>query len=113
MVSNIWYVHLDLGTAHHTYGYRAILHDADTYRDPESFNPRRFLNPDGTLNKHVPRPDAAFGYGRRICPGRYFALRSLWMTLANVLAVFSIEKAIDKDGSVIEPSAEFENNFIM
>lgn len=97
VVSNIW----------------AILHDENTYPDPERFDPHRFLNPDGSLNARVPRPDATFGFGRRICLGRYFALHSLWMALANILAAFRIEKAVDEDGRVVEPSGEFEGNFII
>lgn len=89
------------------------MHDENTYPDPESFDPHRFLNPDGSLNTRVPRPDATFGFGRRICLGRHFAMRSLWMALANILAVFRIEKAVDEDGRVVEPSGEFEGNFIM
>ena len=47
----------------------------------------------------------------RICPGRYFALDVLWLTIANILATFSIEKAVDDDGNVIEPVDEFVSGF--
>ncbi|EKM51548.1 uncharacterized protein PHACADRAFT_176971 [Phanerochaete carnosa HHB-10118-sp] len=85
----------------------AILHDEERYPDPDVFNPRRFLDGEGRLRKDVPDPTDAFGYGRRICPGRYFALDVVWLAMANMLAVFSIEKPMDEQGNVIEPTGEY------
>jgi hypothetical protein len=48
-----------------------------------------------------------FGYGRRICPGRYFADSSVWLIIARTLAVFDISKGLDDNGREIEPSALF------
>lgn len=49
----------------------AVLHDPEVYgAHPERFRPERFLTPEGAMNPKVPDTDAAFGYGRRICPGR-------------------------------------------
>ncbi|KAJ7222133.1 cytochrome P450 [Mycena pura] len=67
----------------------AMLHDREVYADPDEFKPDRFI-PQGT--EHV-APDparAAFGFGRRICPGRYFADDSIWIAISNILHVFSI-----------------------
>lgn len=86
---------------------RAILHDEERYPDPEPFKPSRFLTADGQLNPEVPDPSEIFGYGRRICPGRYFATDVVWLAAANILASFFIEKRVDKFGNVIEPSGEF------
>lgn len=70
---------------------RWFTHDPDTYADPLSFNPSRFLpTPTST---HPPEPDPrafVFGYGRRICPGRYVADNALFLTIAQTLAVFDI-----------------------
>ncbi|EOA83066.1 uncharacterized protein SETTUDRAFT_155669 [Exserohilum turcica Et28A] len=66
----------------------AFMHDPSTYRDPFIFRPERFLGPEAELD---PRGHV-FGYGRRICPGKYMAERALKITIASTLAVFSIEK---------------------
>ncbi|KAJ7664491.1 cytochrome P450 [Mycena polygramma] len=90
----------------------AILHDENVYPDPYSFKPERFLLPDGTSNPAVRSPDAAFGYGRRLCPGRHMATASLFITVASILAAFDIKKALDEHGREIEPSYEFDSGFI-
>ncbi|KAJ7113941.1 cytochrome P450 [Mycena epipterygia] len=79
----------------------------EMYPDPHSFKPERFLL-DGKLNPAVRDPEtAAFGFGRRICPGIHMALSSLWIMIASMLATMNINKAVDKDGKVIEPSYEY------
>lgn len=93
---------------------RAILHDETTYSDPEKFNPYRFLTSTGELDKSVPIPDIAiFGFGRRICPGRFFGLQVVWLNIANLLATFSFEKRVDDTGRIIEPSGEYTHDLIM
>ncbi|KAJ7749720.1 cytochrome P450 [Mycena metata] len=84
----------------------AILHDEDMYPDPHSFKPERFLL-DGKLNPAIRDPDAAFGFGRRICPGRNMATSSLWITIASILSTFNISKATDDYGDVVELSHEY------
>ncbi|KAE9399831.1 cytochrome P450 [Gymnopus androsaceus JB14] len=125
-----WRPVIPLGIAHHTAsadiykGYYipadtivmgntwAILHDPATYgEDVDQFRPERFLNPDGTLNSTIPYPDAAFGYGRRICPGRVFAHSAVWLTVASLLACFDLSKVSDKDGVAIEPSTDSVDGF--
>lgn len=63
--------------------------------------------------KDITVPESVFGFGRRICPGRYFVLQALWLTMARVLAAFKIEKPIDSEGKIIEPSGEFSSGVIM
>jgi Cytochrome P450 len=58
---------------------RAMSHDENVYKDPENFIPERFLTEDGKVNPSVRNPmDAAFGFGRRMCPGKHIALASIW-----------------------------------
>ncbi|KAJ7036666.1 cytochrome P450, partial [Mycena alexandri] len=89
----------------------AILHDKDVYPDPHSFKPERFLL-DGKLNLAIRDPEAAFGFGRRICPGRNMATSSLWITIASILSTFNISKATDDNGNVVELSHEYNPGLI-
>ncbi|KAJ7888842.1 cytochrome P450 [Mycena leptocephala] len=81
----------------------AILHDEVMYPDPYEFKPERFLL-DGKPNPAIRNPDAAFGFGRRMCPGRHMATSSVWIAVASILATFDITKAVGEDGKVIEPN---------
>lgn len=92
------------------------MHDPTTYPDPSTFNPERFLcrTPDGelALDPNVPDPShAAFGFGRRICPGRFMAYQSVWLTLASLLCAFHIERSKDGRGVPIVPSGEYDWGF--
>ncbi|KAH7013861.1 cytochrome P450 [Ilyonectria destructans] len=79
-----------------------FLHDPQTYSDPSSFDPDRYLQP-----RNEPDPaNEAFGYGRRICPGRFLADDSLFITISRLLAAFDIEKAVDNLGNKIDPKIE-------
>jgi cytochrome P450 len=77
--------------------YRAILHDSSLYPEPDVFKPERFLNPDGT-SREDPALVSAFGYGRRICPGRHFADATLFITVASLFSVFNIQKGQGAEG---------------
>lgn len=84
-----------------------MLHNPITYgEDVAQFRPERFLTSDGALNRTIPFPDEAFGFGRRVCPGKAFARSSLWLSVASLLACFNFSKVFDEDGAVIEPSTE-------
>ncbi|GAB4848501.1 hypothetical protein Ancab_003206 [Ancistrocladus abbreviatus] len=69
----------------------AIGRDKDSWTDPESFRPSRFLNqsaPDfkGSNFEFIP-----FGSGRRSCPGMQLGLYALEMTVANLVHCFTWE----------------------
>ncbi|KAF1954731.1 O-methylsterigmatocystin oxidoreductase [Byssothecium circinans] len=84
-----------------------FTHDPAVYPDPMTFRPERHL----TTSTHTAEPDPrnfVFGYGRRICPGRYVADNALFITIAQSLAVFNVSKAVDGNGKVVEPKVEFE-----
>jgi hypothetical protein len=42
-----------------------------------------------------------------ICPGRYLANDTVWIAIARILAVFTISKAKDANGNVIEPEIAY------
>ena len=84
-----------------------FTHDPTVYPDPMEFRPERFIE----TATHKPEPDPRnyiFGYGRRICPGRYVADNALFVTIAQTLAVFDIGKFVEKDGRVVTPEVRFE-----
>ncbi|KZP02374.1 cytochrome P450, partial [Athelia psychrophila] len=84
-----------------------ILHDESVYPDPYTFKPERFLK-DGKIDQSVMNPTiAAFGFGRRVCPGRGLAEKSAWLTCGSILAAFHLSKATDAKGATIEPSARY------
>ncbi|KAJ7229361.1 cytochrome P450, partial [Mycena rebaudengoi] len=85
----------------------AISHDEALYPDSYAFKPERFLL-DSEPNIDVQAPDFAFGYGRRVCPGRHIAMSSMWITIASILSTFDITKAVGDDGNMIEPTYEFD-----
>ena len=67
------------------------------YPEPDTFKPERFLNQDGTL-RDDPVLLSAFGYGKRICPGRHFADATLFIVVASVLSVFSVRRPDPESG---------------
>jgi len=73
----------------------AISRNERKYPNPDMFMPERFLLEDGTLNDD--NISWAFGFGRRICPGRHVALMSLWSAMVCILATFKIEKTVGSD----------------
>ncbi|KAJ2919996.1 hypothetical protein MD484_g420, partial [Candolleomyces efflorescens] len=97
----------------------AMLHDENIYPDPFEFKPERFIDLEtGKLDySHARDPmHACFGFGRRICPGRFMAFESLWLTIASLLAVFDLEKAKEKvtlpTGEEVERTAELTHEYI-
>jgi cytochrome P450 len=83
-----------------------FTHDPAVYPDPMTFRPERFI--ETPTHKAEPDPRTwTFGYGRRVCPGRYVADNALFITIAQSLAVFKIEKLVE-NGKVVEPELKFE-----
>ncbi|KAK0500240.1 cytochrome P450 [Armillaria luteobubalina] len=88
----------------------AILHDERDYPNPLVFDPNRFMLEDG--KELQPNPMAAFGFGRRICPGRYLASNTAWIAIASMASTLSFSKAVDSEGRVVEPSDTFTDSFL-
>ncbi|KAI0741393.1 cytochrome P450 [Daedaleopsis nitida] len=68
-----------------------VLHDPEMYPDPMEFKPERFMR-DGVFDCGAIDPSriGAFGCGRRVCPGKLLAEDNLWLTVAQLLATFTI-----------------------
>lgn len=84
-----------------------MLHDPIVYPDPDVFNPDRFLK-DGMIDPSGPDSQVAgFGFGRRLCPGRYMAKESVWITVASLLATYKFSYAIGPNGKPVIPKEEY------
>ncbi|QRV85542.1 cytochrome P450 family protein [Ceratobasidium sp. AG-Ba] len=83
----------------------AINHDPNIYKNPETFDPDRYLDPS------VP-PPSTFGFGRRACPGVHFAKVSLFITIASILATFDLSLTQDENGNDMIPAVESDNQVV-
>ncbi|KAL1719677.1 cytochrome P450 [Schizophyllum commune] len=80
----------------------AIYHDEDTFDEPHTFKPERFLlTPFGTkpgVDDSAFRSTLMFGAGRRICPGMHLASNTTIIATVRLLWAFSFEPAKDASG---------------
>ncbi|RXW19105.1 hypothetical protein EST38_g6749 [Candolleomyces aberdarensis] len=89
----------------------AIMHDHDIFDRPFEFIPERYIK-DGKIDLSLPDPDiAAFGHGRRICPGRHFSNDALFLLAASLLATYNIAAPKDKEGNLVPMKLEPKNPF--
>ncbi|KAI0363883.1 cytochrome P450 [Pilatotrama ljubarskyi] len=86
LVTNIW----------------AMMRDERRFPEPDEFRPERFLvasKEDGAVSANAEEMRYArhvvFGFGRRVCPGRFYAEALLWTTLSGVLATTTISQPSD------------------
>jgi cytochrome P450 len=80
----------------------AIHHNEREFPDPDRFNPNRYLKEDPE-NRPFPneRGYMTFGWGRRVCSGQGLAEQGTFITIARLLWVFNIQKALGPDGKEI------------
>ncbi|KIJ08220.1 hypothetical protein PAXINDRAFT_120485 [Paxillus involutus ATCC 200175] len=86
----------------------AMTRDEARYPNAEQFTPERFLTPAGTLTDDNPA-EYSFGFGRRICPGRYTGDASVWSAIATMLAALEFTHATDAEGNDIMFEPKYAN----
>ncbi|KAI0659781.1 O-methylsterigmatocystin oxidoreductase [Cubamyces menziesii] len=90
----------------------AMYHNAEHFPEPDIFRPERYLK-NGELDDELcDRVSSAFGMGRRICPGRYFADDTLFINIASILHVFRILPPLDVSGRPIFPEVKLTSGLI-
>lgn len=78
-----------------------MMHDPEVWDNPNDFRPERYLK-DGKIDPSVPDAErAAFGFGRRICPGRHFSDDALFLFASSLLAAFHVSPPNDEDGNPV------------
>ncbi|KAF2631897.1 putative cytochrome P450 oxidoreductase OrdA-like protein [Macroventuria anomochaeta] len=82
--------------------------DEAFYHDPETFKPERFEEP---YNEPY-ATNVTFGFGRRRCPGHLFADASLYLIMAQALAVFDIKPGVDDEGKEVKLTHGFQHGVI-
>ncbi|KAH7913454.1 cytochrome P450 [Hygrophoropsis aurantiaca] len=92
----------------------AMSHNTIDFNDPGRFNPDRYFLSDGKLSPNdAVLNSPSFGFGRRICPGRFFADASTWVAITTMLATLRFAKAFDVNGCEVEVKPEFTTGAIV
>ncbi|KAI8969795.1 cytochrome P450 [Trametes punicea] len=91
----------------------AMARDEKAYPNPTEFRPERFLK-DGALDPSIRDPQKyAFGFGRRICPGRHLADASMFIIVSSVLHAFDIAPPLDERGEPIKLEARVSPDLLL
>ncbi|KAI0681721.1 cytochrome P450 [Cytidiella melzeri] len=82
--------------------------DSAVYPDFEAYRPERFLDATGKIEVTPPGTHqmghVSYGFGRRNCPGMYFANQSLFIAIATLLWALDIRAPVDEQGNAIMPT---------
>ncbi|KAH6911588.1 cytochrome P450 98A3 [Coprinopsis sp. MPI-PUGE-AT-0042] len=91
----------------------ALMHDPKIFENPMEFRPERFLN---LRSSSAPTlafdDDAAFGFGRRICPGRQLSNATVTFMAASLMSVYNVGPSKDKAGNEIPLKYDVEPTLI-
>ena len=89
--------------------YYSLTRDERCWKNPEQFNPYRFLNEDGKLRKDLLDKFYPFGIGPRRCLGEYLGRFQIFALFANLLRKCKFERVPMEELSF---EAEFPGPFV-
>lgn len=79
--------------------------DGTPLENPDAFVPERFLP--RSSSRPLDPSDYVFGFGRRICPGRYIAEDIIFLMVSNLLAAFTVSAPLGEDGKEVAFEVEW------
>ncbi|ELK24104.1 Cytochrome P450 2S1 [Myotis davidii] len=80
----------------------SVLHDPEVFKQPEEFNPGRFLDADGRLKKK--EAFLPFSLGKRVCLGEGLARAELFLFVTAILQAFSLESPCPVGAVSLQPA---------
>jgi cytochrome P450 len=96
---------------------RGLLRDENMYPDASNFSPERYLtrrsDSSWELREDVIDPRTfAFGFGRRVCPGKNIAEQGLFATLTTVIHTLDVRRAKDANGREVIPDVQMSSGLL-
>ncbi|XP_022083080.1 steroid 17-alpha-hydroxylase/17,20 lyase-like isoform X2 [Acanthaster planci] len=88
----------------------ALHYDRSQWVEPEIFQPKRFLDSNGRLASQLPNSFLPFSCGRRVCLGKDFAQKEIFLLFTWLLSRYTIYKVPGKEGEsllTVKESAAF------
>ncbi|KAI6003413.1 cytochrome P450 [Pisolithus marmoratus] len=83
------------------------------YNDPERFDPSRHLSSDGQLSPQAKQNNSIFfGFGKRVCPGRFLTDHAVWAAAAVMLSSVKFGKAEDSSGKYMDVEPVFSSGLV-
>lgn len=80
----------------------SVLHDPEVFKQPEEFNPGRFLDAEGRFKKQA--AFLPFSLGKRVCLGEGLARAELFLLVTAILQAFSLETPCPPGALSLQPA---------
>nr|XP_023505550.1 cytochrome P450 2S1 isoform X1 [Equus caballus] len=80
----------------------SVLHDPEIFKQPEEFNPGRFLDADGRFKKQ--EAFLPYSLGKRVCLGEGLARAEIFLLATAILQAFSLESASPLGALNLQPA---------